>query len=63
MINNAYNHYIVKLDIAELQAELNRQKDIKKIARHPYVKLKTLDKIHLCRNRLLYMIDGGNIKG
>jgi len=53
----AYNNYIQELDMAELRAEMNRQKDIEKITRHPYIKLKTLDKIMLCKRRLRYIID------
>lgn len=51
----AYINYIHELDMAELQAELNRQKDIFNTSKNANIRQRAYNKMMFCKKRLYYM--------
>ena len=58
MNTEAYDNYIRELNMEELHAEIERQRDILDASKDYNIKLRAHNKWMLCRHRLFYMRNG-----
>ena len=52
---NAYSNYLENLNKEELQAELQRQKDIFNTSKNANIRQRAYNKMMFCKQRLYYM--------